>query len=102
MLASTVQFSSYEQNQPTPDTHNHKDCGMTGSRILCRPEATDSRPLPQDPTACPDHPPPTDPASHPRKPGVLTAPPASRQPTNRCSTHEQPPQNNPAPRNEEP
>ena len=36
---------------------------MTGSRIpYAVPEATDSRPLPQDPTACPD---PTTP-HHPR------------------------------------
>jgi hypothetical protein len=52
MLASTVQFSRY--GRPRPHTHPP---GREGSRPAQRYISL-SRPLPQDPTACPARPPP--------------------------------------------
>src|SRR3954453_15322285 len=83
MLASTVQFSSYDESlriphrQPPPGPHqptaDHRTSGTTGTKPPQRQHPTPSPgagPFPQDPTACPPPPAPT----HPR------APPPAHQP----------------------
>src|SRR5919112_3731824 len=64
MLASTVQFSTYDQTPATGPHQTHHPHG-DHSGMRCRPALQDNGcPLPQDPTARLRPPPPTDSAPH--------------------------------------
>jgi hypothetical protein len=113
MLASTVQFSSYDRDKhPTPapthtPMHQHQRVGGSteryqpaatrtrhtpsgAHRVRSDPDETTFRLFPQDPTACPADPSPATIRSHPetRRPWRTRSPPARKPANSRCSTLE--------------
>jgi hypothetical protein len=95
MLASTVQFSSYGRDSaPFAGACSHRGAsGSSSGSARNRPEPVrvEHAPVPSGPNSVPRPPPRLLPFRTGRRPDVLGREMRGERPTDRCSTHEQPP-----------